>query len=51
MVDYMDERVGRVVAKIDDLWLGRNTLVPFYSDNGTHLARTGVYLTSAAPLA
>lgn len=36
MVEYMDKCVGRVVRQIDDLGLGKNTLVIFYSDNGTH---------------
>jgi arylsulfatase A-like enzyme len=35
MVVYMDEVVGRVLKKIDGLGLGSNTLVLFYSDNGT----------------
>ncbi len=36
MVEYMDKCVGRVVRHVDDLGLGDNTLVIFYSDNGTH---------------
>ncbi len=36
MVEYMDKCVGRVVKQIDDLGLSKNTLVIFYSDNGTH---------------
>ena len=35
MVEYMDEVVGRVLAKIDSLGLRENTLILFYSDNGT----------------
>lgn len=35
MVAYMDELVGRLVGHIDDLGLGENTLILFYSDNGT----------------
>lgn len=35
MVEYMDEVVGRVLKKIDDLSLASRTLVLFYSDNGT----------------
>lgn len=34
-VEYMDGIIGRMVKKIDDLGLGENTLVLFYSDNGT----------------
>lgn len=36
MVEYMDKCVGRIVKQVDDLGLGKNTLVIFYSDNGTH---------------
>ncbi|MBY0459643.1 MAG: sulfatase, partial [Gemmataceae bacterium] len=34
MVESMDEAVGRVLKKLDDLKLGDNTLVIFTSDNG-----------------
>ena len=37
MVQYMDACVGKVVARIDDLGLSDNTLILFYSDNGTDL--------------
>jgi len=40
MVEYMDRCVGRIVKKIDALGLAENTLVIFYSDNGTHLKIT-----------
>lgn len=36
MVEYMDKCVGQVIRKIDDLGLAKNTVVIFYSDNGTH---------------
>ncbi|MEM1061941.1 MAG: sulfatase-like hydrolase/transferase, partial [Planctomycetota bacterium] len=36
MVEYMDKCVGRVVDHIDALGLGDDTLIIFYSDNGTH---------------
>ena len=36
MVAYMDEQVGRVVAKVDQLGLARQTLIIFTGDNGTH---------------
>jgi arylsulfatase A-like enzyme/6-phosphogluconolactonase (cycloisomerase 2 family) len=36
MVEYMDKCVGRVIKQVDDSGLGRNTVVIFYSDNGTH---------------
>jgi arylsulfatase A-like enzyme len=34
MVESMDEAVGRVIKKLDDLKLSENTLVIFTSDNG-----------------
>ena len=34
MVESLDESVGRVLAKLDALGLGENTLVVFTSDNG-----------------
>jgi arylsulfatase A-like enzyme len=37
MVRYMDKCVGRVVKRIDDLGIRENTIIIFYSDNGTHL--------------
>ena len=40
MVEYMDKLVGRLVQGIDALGLRENTLVLFYSDNGTHLKIT-----------
>jgi arylsulfatase A len=35
MVEYMDECVGRVVSAVDRLGLRDETLIIFYSDNGT----------------
>lgn len=35
MVEYMDALVGRLIGAIDELGLGEDTLVLFYSDNGT----------------
>jgi arylsulfatase A-like enzyme len=35
MVEYMDGVAGRMVRRIDELGLGENTLILFYSDNGT----------------
>lgn len=35
MVEYMDAVVGRLVDKIDALGIADNTLLVFYSDNGT----------------
>ncbi len=35
MVEYMDEIVGRIVDRLEELRLRENTLVLFFSDNGT----------------
>lgn len=35
MVEYMDHCVGRVVGKLDELGLRENTLILFFSDNGS----------------
>jgi arylsulfatase A len=35
MVGYLDEVVGRVVDAVDEMGLKENTLILFYSDNGT----------------
>jgi arylsulfatase A-like enzyme len=40
MVEYTDKCVERIVNKIDDLGIAENTLVIFFSDNGTHLKVT-----------
>ncbi|MBW8014929.1 MAG: sulfatase [Planctomycetes bacterium] len=45
MIEAVDTSVGRVVAKIDELGLGENTLIIFISDNG---GRTAV--SQLAPL-
>lgn len=45
MVEAMDESVGRIMAKLNELELDENTLVIFTSDNGGH----GVH-TSMEPL-
>ncbi len=36
MVEYMDQCVGRIIQRVDELGLGEDTLILFYSDNGTH---------------
>jgi arylsulfatase A-like enzyme len=36
MVQYMDKCIGRGVKQIDELGLREETLIIFYSDNGTH---------------
>ena len=40
MVEYMDKLVGRLVSGLEQLGLREDTLVLFYSDNGTHLKIT-----------
>jgi arylsulfatase A-like enzyme len=45
MIDSVDQSVGRVLKKLDDLGLADNTIVIFYSDNGGHGK-----ITSALPL-
>ena len=35
MVEYMDKLIGKIRAKVDQLGLSENTLILFYSDNGT----------------
>ena len=40
MVEYMDTLVGRLVAGLDRLSLRDDTIVIFYSDNGTHKSIT-----------
>jgi len=49
MVEYMDKCVGRIVKKVDSLGMGEDTLILFYSDNGTHLKITSK--TVAGPVA
>jgi arylsulfatase A-like enzyme len=35
MVEYADFEIGRILRRIDELGLGRDTLVMYFSDNGT----------------
>lgn len=41
MIHSLDESVGRVTAKIDELGLGKNTVILFVSDNGGLTQRYG----------
>ncbi len=51
MVQSLDENVGRVLAKIDELGLAENTIVVFTSDNGGYINDwQGKPVTSNAPL-
>lgn len=45
MVRHMDQCVGKIVQKVDDAGLRDNTLILFYSDNGTHLDITSQTIT------
>jgi arylsulfatase A-like enzyme len=45
MVDSLDQSVGRILTRLDELKLSKNTLFVFFSDNGGHGA-----WTSHAPL-
>ena len=36
MVEYMDQIAGRIVSRIDELKLSRDTIILFTGDNGTH---------------
>jgi len=42
MVEYMDLAIGRVVSKLDELGLRENTLILYFSDNGTPLGITSM---------
>ncbi|MEW6237241.1 MAG: sulfatase [Candidatus Omnitrophota bacterium] len=51
MVQSLDENVGRILAKIDELGLSDNTVVFFFSDNGGYINENrGKAVTSNAPL-
>lgn len=39
MMDNIDENVGRVLAKLDELKLAENTIVVYFSDNGPNTTR------------
>ena len=40
MTSYLDQMIGRLVAKLDELGLREQTLVLFLEDNGTHSSVT-----------
>lgn len=51
LLEELDQSVGRIVAKVDELGLGANTLIVFVSDNGgLHREQGGTVTTSNAPL-
>lgn len=37
MVNYLDDQVGEIVSKLQELGLDKNTIIVFTSDNGPHL--------------
>ena len=37
MISLLDEQVGQIIDKVDDLGIAENTLIIFSSDNGPHL--------------
>ena len=49
MVEYMDYCIGRVVDKLDELGLRENTLVIYYSDNGSPRPTTSMLGDTAIP--
>lgn len=53
MVEHVDDSVGRVMKKLDELKLADNTVVIFFSDNGglrQHFKKIGPIVTTNAPL-
>jgi uncharacterized sulfatase len=53
MVEHVDNSVGRIVAKLDELDLSEDTIVIFFSDNGglrEKFTADGVIVTTNAPL-
>jgi len=49
MISRLDRDVGQLLTKLEDLGLGRDTLVMFTSDNGPH--REGEILISLVAVA
>ncbi|MCI0682692.1 MAG: sulfatase-like hydrolase/transferase, partial [Gemmataceae bacterium] len=42
LVTGMDREIGRIVASLDELGFGRNTIIIFYSDNGFFFGERGL---------
>jgi iduronate 2-sulfatase len=42
-VSYMDTQVGRVIAKLDELGLAKNTIIVLWGDHGWHLGDHGMW--------
>ena len=49
MVEYMDKIIGQLIDHVDQSSVSKNTMIIFYSDNGTHLKITSQ--TKAGPVA
>ncbi len=43
MVEYMDKVIGKIVKNLDEKGLREETLILFYSDNGTHQKITSTF--------
>jgi arylsulfatase A len=53
MIEHVDDSVGGILAKLDELKLADNTVVVFFSDNGglrQHFKKIGPIVTTNAPL-
>ena len=50
MIEALDDTIGVLMAKLDELGLDENTVVIFMSDNGGLAIKNGVRITSNAPL-
>jgi len=53
MIEHVDDSVGSILAKLDELKLADNTVVVFFSDNGglrQHFRKIGPIVTTNAPL-
>lgn len=42
-ISYMDAQVGRVLEKLDNLGLRKNTIIIFWGDNGYHLGEQDIW--------
>lgn len=51
MISHLDRDIGRLLKKLDDLEISKNTLVTFTSDNGAHgQGGTGTFFNATAGL-
>jgi len=51
MVHSLDENVGRILGKIDELGIAEHTIVVFFSDNGGYINKyEGIVVTNNHPL-